>query len=174
MHPLKKINDEVFIDRDGKTFEMLINYLRNDRDVFPEFVDKNTQNMFMKELHYWGIENDTNQKDWLENYLEKCNKSIKNKSVIRDEPPKAQPQNQDIGYEVINASKLEQSLFTDFDLRHLDDPKVKMQSDEVKIAKAIRSLSPQNLPPAPKLQMPNKNSVDEMLKEYNLKNNMGP
>ena len=88
MHPLKKINDEVFIDRDGKTFEMLINYLRNDRDVFPEFVDKNTQNMFMKELHYWGIENDTNQKDWLEDYLEKINKSIKKSSVINEEAPK--------------------------------------------------------------------------------------
>ena len=88
MHPLKKINDEVFIDRDGKTFEMLINYLRNDRDVFPEFVDKNSQNMFMKELHYWGIENDTNQKDWLEDYLEKINKSIKKSSVINEEAPK--------------------------------------------------------------------------------------
>lgn len=87
-HPLKKIDDEVFIDRDGKTFELLINYLRNDRDVFPEFVDKNTQNMFMKELHYWGIENDTNSKDWLEQYLEKCNNSIKRNSVIKEQPPK--------------------------------------------------------------------------------------
>jgi hypothetical protein len=35
MHELKKIGDEVFLDRDGKTFETLVNYLRNDRKVFP-------------------------------------------------------------------------------------------------------------------------------------------
>jgi hypothetical protein len=37
MHELKIIDDEVFLDRDGKTFEALVNYLRNDRKVFPEF-----------------------------------------------------------------------------------------------------------------------------------------
>ena len=41
MHELKKIDDEVFLDRDGKTFETLVNYLRNDRKVFPEFEEKN-------------------------------------------------------------------------------------------------------------------------------------
>jgi len=41
MHELKQINDEVFLDRDGKTFETLVNYLRNERKVFPEFGDKN-------------------------------------------------------------------------------------------------------------------------------------
>lgn len=44
MHELKKIDDEVFLDRDGVAFETLINYLRNDRKVFPEFVDKNSEN----------------------------------------------------------------------------------------------------------------------------------
>ena len=46
MHELKKVEgpngEEVFLDRDGKTFETLINYLRNDRKVFPEFVEKNS------------------------------------------------------------------------------------------------------------------------------------
>jgi len=37
MHDLKKVDGEVFLDRDGKTFETLINYLRNERKVFPEF-----------------------------------------------------------------------------------------------------------------------------------------
>jgi hypothetical protein len=30
MHELKKIGEEVFLDRDGKTFETLVNYLRNE------------------------------------------------------------------------------------------------------------------------------------------------
>lgn len=55
MHELKMINDEVFLDRDGITFETLVNYLRNDRKVFPEFNDKKTEKNFFKELHFWGI-----------------------------------------------------------------------------------------------------------------------
>lgn len=64
MHELKKVNDEVFLDRDGETFETLVNYLRNDRKVFPEFNDKNSENMFYKEMHYWGI--DQHMKNWQE------------------------------------------------------------------------------------------------------------
>lgn len=56
MHELKKVDDEVFLDRDGHTFETLINYLRNERKVFPEFTEKNNENHFYKELHYWGID----------------------------------------------------------------------------------------------------------------------
>ena len=56
MHELKFIDDKVFIDRDGETFEFLINYLRNERKVFPEFEDKNMENHFYKELLYWGID----------------------------------------------------------------------------------------------------------------------
>jgi len=56
MHELKKIGEEVFLDRDGKTFETLLNYLRNDRKVFPEFSDKNSEIHFYKELHFWGID----------------------------------------------------------------------------------------------------------------------
>ena len=44
MHELKQINEEVFLDRDGKTFETLVNYLRNERKVFQEFNDKNYAN----------------------------------------------------------------------------------------------------------------------------------
>ena len=64
MHELKKIDDEVFLDRDGKTFETLVNYLRNDRKVFPEFEEKNLENHFFKELHFWGI--DSHNKNWQE------------------------------------------------------------------------------------------------------------
>ena len=62
MHELKKVNDEVFLDRNGKTFETLIDYLRNDRKVFPEFEDRNEENYFFKELHYWNI--DEEHREW--------------------------------------------------------------------------------------------------------------
>jgi hypothetical protein len=54
-HELKKIDGEVFLDRDGKTFLNLVNYLRNDREVFPEFMDKNDEIHFFKELDFWKI-----------------------------------------------------------------------------------------------------------------------
>ena len=74
MHELKKINEEVFLDRDGKTFETLVNYLRNERRVFPEFNDKNQENHFFKELHYWKI--DSHNRSWQEQYLKKLDKSV--------------------------------------------------------------------------------------------------
>jgi hypothetical protein len=52
----RKDNKAVFLDRDGKIFETLVNYLRNDRKVFPEFTEKNMENHFYKELHFWGID----------------------------------------------------------------------------------------------------------------------
>lgn len=55
MHDLKKIDEKVFLDRDGKTFQYLVNYLRNDRQVFPEFMDHNDEIHFFKELEYWKI-----------------------------------------------------------------------------------------------------------------------
>ena len=55
LHELKKIDGEVFLDRDGKTFQFLVNYLRNDREVFPEFVDPNDEIHFFKELDFWKI-----------------------------------------------------------------------------------------------------------------------
>lgn len=55
MHDLKKVNDEVFLDRDGRTFLHLVNYLRNDREVFPDFMDRNDEIHFFKELDFWKI-----------------------------------------------------------------------------------------------------------------------
>ena len=72
MHEVKKIDDEIFLDRDGQAFETLVNYLRNDRKVFPEFNDKNSENMFYKELNYWGI--DAEHRDWQERYLTSLDK----------------------------------------------------------------------------------------------------
>ena len=55
MHELKKIDEEVFLDRDGTTFQHLVNYLRNDREVLPEFSDRNDELMFFKELDFWKV-----------------------------------------------------------------------------------------------------------------------
>jgi hypothetical protein len=55
MHELKTINEEVFLDRDGQTFLHLVNYLRNDREVFPDFMDRNDEIHFFKELEFWKI-----------------------------------------------------------------------------------------------------------------------
>ena len=85
MHELKKVNDEVFIDRDGKTFETLVNYLRNKRKVFPEFDNKNEENMFHKEVNFWGI--DKHNQKWQEDYLRKLNKSAMNDSTINMQTP---------------------------------------------------------------------------------------
>ena len=52
---VKKINEECFLDRDGQTFLHMINYLRNNREVFPDFADRNDEIHFFKELEYWGI-----------------------------------------------------------------------------------------------------------------------
>ena len=74
MHELKVIDDEVFLDRDGKTFETLVNYLRNDRKVFPEFMHKNDENHFYKEMHFWGI--DSHNKKVHEAILRRLDKSF--------------------------------------------------------------------------------------------------
>ena len=52
-HILPKINDRIFIDRDGKTFLLLLSYLRNDK--LPNFEDEKTKENFFEELDYWQI-----------------------------------------------------------------------------------------------------------------------
>lgn len=52
---IKKVNEEYFLDRDGKTFLDMINYLRNNREVFPDFHDRNDEIHFFEELKHWGI-----------------------------------------------------------------------------------------------------------------------
>jgi len=56
MHTLKVIDNEYFLDRDGTTFLHLLNFLRNSREVLPEFTDHNDEIHFYKELQYWRIE----------------------------------------------------------------------------------------------------------------------
>jgi hypothetical protein len=68
LHELKYTDEkEVFLDRDGKTFEILLNYLRNDRKIFPDFKEKHEENLFFKELHFWNI--DEEHRAWQEQYF---------------------------------------------------------------------------------------------------------
>ncbi len=73
MHQLKKLGEEIFLDRDGKIFEILINYLRNGRQIFPSFTDLNMEILFLKELHFWGI--DEHNLQMQENIVKKMEKS---------------------------------------------------------------------------------------------------
>ena len=54
--PRIKIKPILFLDRDGETFKHVVNFLRNDRRVFPEFADKNAENLFHKEIAFWGVD----------------------------------------------------------------------------------------------------------------------
>ena len=59
MHELTKVDEgSIFLDRDGKTFQTLINFLRNDRRVYPEFDNSHDQKQFTEECNYWGIKDD--------------------------------------------------------------------------------------------------------------------
>jgi|TARA_B110001450_G_C17202834_1_gene312128 hypothetical protein len=56
VHEMRKSNDGfIFLDRDGKTFLNVINYLRNDRKNFPAFETKLEQDLFIQELNYWKL-----------------------------------------------------------------------------------------------------------------------
>ena len=58
MHQLKRVDNSIFLDRDGSTFQKLVNYLRNERKIYPEFEYPNDQRLFTEELNYWGIKDD--------------------------------------------------------------------------------------------------------------------
>jgi len=58
-HTLQKHNGKIFIDRDGKTFKLLIQYLRNGK--IPNFEDEKQKQNFIEECDYWQIQiNDNN------------------------------------------------------------------------------------------------------------------
>ena len=51
----KEIDDEIFLDRDPKIFDMMLNYLRNDRKYVPKKVDDESIRLFELELKHWGV-----------------------------------------------------------------------------------------------------------------------
>ena len=52
---LTKVNGKIFVDRDPKMFEHLINYLRNGRE-WVEFDSHQENKQFRNELSFWEIE----------------------------------------------------------------------------------------------------------------------
>lgn len=75
------------MDRDGKTFQTLLNYLRNNRKIFPEFSEKYDETMFFKELHYWNV--DSEHRNWQEAYLAQFDAAfLKDKQQFEVKPTK--------------------------------------------------------------------------------------
>jgi len=51
----RETDEEVFLDRDPVLFDMMLNYLRYDRNYTPKEVDKETKRLFEMEIKYWGV-----------------------------------------------------------------------------------------------------------------------
>jgi hypothetical protein len=49
------VNGKIFLDRDGKTFLTLINFLRNNCEIYPNFETAYEEKLFKAELQYWDI-----------------------------------------------------------------------------------------------------------------------
>ena len=49
------IDGKIFLDRDGKTFKELINFLRTECLIYPQFETEYDEKLFMAELAYWKI-----------------------------------------------------------------------------------------------------------------------
>ena len=47
----------MFLDRDAKIFEMVLNYLRYNRKYYPKEADAEQKRMFEMEVHYWELGN---------------------------------------------------------------------------------------------------------------------
>jgi len=45
----------LFLDRDGPSFQTLVNYLRNEREEIPAFDTSKDEHLFYKELNFWGF-----------------------------------------------------------------------------------------------------------------------
>ena len=65
-HQHTVIKDKIFMDRDGPSFTHLINYLRLKRNYVPTFKNKNEEQLFLKELNFWGISPGQYEKDFEE------------------------------------------------------------------------------------------------------------
>jgi len=50
------VNGAVFLDRDPKIFDMVLNYLRYDTHYIPKNVNEEVKRLFDMEIQFWGIE----------------------------------------------------------------------------------------------------------------------
>ena len=55
-HEHTKIGDKIYVDRDAKSFQHLVNYLRQKNTYAPKFDSKYEEDQFIKELDFWGIQ----------------------------------------------------------------------------------------------------------------------
>lgn len=66
---LKTIDEHVFLERDSKVFDMMLNYLRYDRNYVPKNVDDETKRLFEMEIQHWGVQSEQYIKDRLPKVL---------------------------------------------------------------------------------------------------------
>ena len=57
-HNLKKAeqSENVFLDKNPKIFDLILNYLRYDGKYQPKNMDAETKNLFEKEILFWKLE----------------------------------------------------------------------------------------------------------------------
>lgn len=55
-HENTKLADKIFVDRDAKSFQHLVNYLRQQNVYSPVFDSRYEEDLFVKELSFWGIQ----------------------------------------------------------------------------------------------------------------------
>ena len=55
-------DNSIYLDRDPVIFEIIINYLRNDKKEYPKFIHRRERDQFRQELEYWEIA--YNQDKW--------------------------------------------------------------------------------------------------------------
>ena len=71
----------IYLDRDPVIFEIIINYLRNDKKEFPKFIHRRERELFRQELEYWEIA--YNQEKWnQEDHLYPVNNIDQNASTV--------------------------------------------------------------------------------------------
>lgn len=93
----KQDNGSYFIDRNGKIFEAMIDYLRSDRKVFPTYSELHDQQLFEEEINYWQIP--TNEKEIEEKRIRvKFDEQLI--EFLDTEPVKANPKARDVWFKL--------------------------------------------------------------------------
>lgn len=54
-HSHTKLGEDIFIDREAKPFQHVVNYLRYRQGYHPIFETRNEEDLFIRELEFWGI-----------------------------------------------------------------------------------------------------------------------
>jgi len=65
-HDLNKADEKIFLDRNPEIFGALVDYLRNDRRLYPEFDNENKKKLFAEERNHWGIKTPSEEESHIE------------------------------------------------------------------------------------------------------------